>query len=262
MEEFLCAKITPLTRGFDWFSVRDDAKYAVRGLKFLRLDLKSSWSGVTSKARTHAEGASRVVGIVKRKCEDLVGPLEPAELKRIKKFVNSRRRINRCFDLLGATYDDYPSVDASGSEGGPKRKPGSTGGREPGRGKRGRGSSHGRGSTNDRAVVAKVPKRQSTNKVKVSASAARAPAQPAAGGVVIAPSASGSASGAAGRWTRIVLGLHTLPVVDVESGEEDEDEDGESDSDDEQSGRAASSSERAPSGDVDVESGDDARVAE
>jgi len=37
VEEFLCAKVVPLLWDQVWFDVRDDAKYAPWGLKFLKM---------------------------------------------------------------------------------------------------------------------------------------------------------------------------------------------------------------------------------
>lgn len=144
VEEFLCAKVVPLLRDQVWFDVRDDAKYAPWGLKFLKMNLKSVGRDLIAMRWTPAEGAGRVLEIVKES-EDLVGLLMSSELKGIMDALNSRCRVNRCFDLIGVVYPNYPSVAASGSEGGPKRKRGLTGGREPGTTKRGRGGC-GRGS--------------------------------------------------------------------------------------------------------------------
>lgn len=240
--------------GFGWFEVRNEQKYAQRGLKFLKLNLKSAWSGVTSKARTPAEGVGHVLDIVKKKCEDLVGPMMQPELKLIKKSLNSRRRVNRCFDLLGAVYDDYPSAEASGSEAISKRKRGSIGGREPGAGKRGRGG-QGRGSSVERATVTKVSEKRSAGLAKTSSASAHDPAKSVAPGITaVAPSAGRSAPASSARRTRIVPGLQTLPVINVESDDEDEEEEGdEGASDDDQSENAGSSSERVES---DGEDGD------
>lgn len=130
VEEFLCVKMVPLMQDLEWFDVHVDAKYEPWGLKFLKLNLKTIWREVLAKGRTSVEGAGFVLEVVRKESEDLVGPLMSPELKAIKKSLDSRRRVNMCFDLLGVAYPDYPPIEASGGEGGSKRKRGMTGGHD------------------------------------------------------------------------------------------------------------------------------------
>lgn len=219
-------EVCPVTPDQVWFEVHDDAKYELRGLKFLRLDLMSLCRGVVDKGRTPAEGVALVFEAVKGEVEDLVGPLMTPELKLIKKVLDSRRRVNRCFDLLGVAYSDWPSPEASGSEAGVKRKRGSAGGRDGGAPKQGRGG-RGRGSSVDRPVVAKVSQsRWSVPKPKPVAPVAPAPVS--------------------SRHPRAIPGLGSVPLVDVESDDDDEDEE-----------RVADDVEEKVEGDSSNGSGDD-----
>jgi hypothetical protein len=95
-----------------------------------------------------------VYRLVEKEVENLVGPLMTPELKLIWNALDKRWRVNRCFDLLGIVYPDWPP-DASGSEVGGKRKRGSPGEKDGGAPKQGRGC-RGQGSSSERLVVAKV----------------------------------------------------------------------------------------------------------
>jgi hypothetical protein len=124
-------------------------------LKYLRLDLHSARKKYIQKGHTQAEGVESVYKLVEKKVENLVGPLLTPELKLIWNALDKRWRINRCFDLLGIVYPDWPLVDASGSEVDGKRKRCSTSKKYGGAPKQGRGC-RGQGSSSERLVVAKV----------------------------------------------------------------------------------------------------------
>lgn len=241
VEEYVCAKFVLLHQGQAWFEVRDDAKYESRGLKFLKLDLLSLWRRVVDKGRTSAEGVAAVLDIVKKESKDLVGPLMTPKLKLIKKALDSRHRVNRCFDLLGVAYPDWPSLDVSGSEAGVKRKRGSAGAREGGAPKRGRGG-RGRGSSVDRPVVANV----SRSRTVVPTPKPVAP-------VVSTPTVPG-----ASHWTRPVPGLATVPIVDIGLDDDDDERVAEEAEDEEkvESGSSSDSSSEG-SGDADDSVGDE-----
>lgn len=199
---------------------------------------------------------------VRKESEDLVEPLRPVELKAIKKAVNSCRRVNRCFNLLGAAYSDYPSAKAYGSDAGSKRKQGSTGGRDSGVTKRGH-EGRARGSSIERTVVLKVPKGRSTGPAPAPAARACTSATPvvAATGAV-APLVGTSASAGSARRTRVILELKTIPIVEVTSDDEDEEEEGAHEASDGKDEEKAGSCSKGAEGDSDDgdASGDDEEV--
>lgn len=55
-----------------------------------------------------------------------MGALLLPELKLIKKAFADCHQVNRCFDILGLGYPDWPVVDSTGADVGGKRKQGST----------------------------------------------------------------------------------------------------------------------------------------
>lgn len=93
-------------------------------------------------------------------------------------------------------------MDASGSEVGGKKKRGSTGEKDGGAPKQGRGCG-GQGSSSERLVVAKV----SQSRVDIPKPKPAAPV--------------GSAAGAAGIRQQRVPGLSNVPIVDVDSDDDE-----------------------------------------
>ena len=102
VEEFVCAKVLPLRANQSWFVVKDDEKYRAHGLKGLSMD---------EKYKKVAEAV-----------EELIEALGTAENKAIKIALADRHHVNRCFDLLGLIYPDWPSVELKDAEVGKKRK--------------------------------------------------------------------------------------------------------------------------------------------
>jgi hypothetical protein len=70
---------------------------------------------------------------VSEQVKGLVGPLMLPENKLIKKALADHHRVNRCFDILGRGYPNWPTVDPPRGEVGGKRKWGMAGGKEVGR---------------------------------------------------------------------------------------------------------------------------------
>jgi hypothetical protein len=143
VEEFVCAKVLPLRANQSWFAVKDDERYQARGLKGLGLDVKQAWAKVLRKSNTLAAEIKVVYKKVVECVEELIGPLGTAKNKVIKVALANRHRVNRCFDLLGLTYPDWPFVELKDAEGGKKRKRAKEGDKLMGTSKRG-GHGHGR----------------------------------------------------------------------------------------------------------------------
>jgi hypothetical protein len=59
---------------------------------------------------------------VSKAVDELIEALRMQENKAIKIALANYSRVNRCFDLLGLTYLNWPAVDLKGGEGGRKRK--------------------------------------------------------------------------------------------------------------------------------------------
>ena len=102
VEESVCAKILPLRANLSWFAIKDDEKYRAHGLKGLSMD---------EKYKKVAEAV-----------EELIEALGTAENKAIKIALADHHRVNRCFNLLGLIYLDWPSMELKDVGVGKKRK--------------------------------------------------------------------------------------------------------------------------------------------
>ena len=122
VEKFVCAKVLPLRANQSWFAAKDDEKYRACGLKGLGMDVKQAWSKVLWKSNTPAAGVKVVYKKVVEAVEELIGALGTAKNKAIKIALADRHRVNRCFDLLGLVYSDWPFVELKDVEVGKKRK--------------------------------------------------------------------------------------------------------------------------------------------
>jgi hypothetical protein len=91
-------------------------------VKGLDVDVKEAWSKVIQKCNTLVEGVKAIFKRVAEMVEELIEALGTQENKAIKVALANHPRVNRCFDLLGLTYPDWPEVDLKDVEGGRKRK--------------------------------------------------------------------------------------------------------------------------------------------
>jgi hypothetical protein len=157
VEEFVCVKVLPLRANQSWFTVKDDEKYRARGLKGLGVDVKQAWSKVLRKSSTLAARVKVVYKKVVESVEELIGALGTTKNKAIKIALADRHRVNRCFDLLGLVYPDWPCVELKDAEGGKKRKRAEAGDKLMSMSKRGgHGCGRARGSMVDHVAMAKV----------------------------------------------------------------------------------------------------------
>ena len=115
-------KVLPLRANRPWFAVKDNEKYRARGLKGLGLDVKQAWSKVLRKSNTLITGVKVMYKKVAEAVEELIGALGTAKNKAIKIALADRHRVNRCFDLLGLVYPDWPSMELKDSEVGKNKK--------------------------------------------------------------------------------------------------------------------------------------------
>ena len=74
------------------------------------------------KSNTPAAGVKVMYKKVAEAVEELIGALGTAENKAIKIALADHHRVNRCFDLLGLIYLDWPFVELKDAEVGKKRK--------------------------------------------------------------------------------------------------------------------------------------------
>ena len=74
------------------------------------------------KSDTPAAGVKVMYKKVAEAVEELIGALWTTENKAIKIALADRHHVNRCFDLLGLIYPDWPSVELKDAEVGKKRK--------------------------------------------------------------------------------------------------------------------------------------------
>ena len=80
---------------------------------------------------------------VAKAVEGLIRALGTQENKAIKVALADRQCVNRCFDLLGLTYPDWPSMELKDAKGSKKRKRAEGGGKLVSTSKGG-GHGHGR----------------------------------------------------------------------------------------------------------------------
>jgi hypothetical protein len=126
-------------------------------LKGLGVNVKQAWSKVFQKSNSPMASVKTVYKKVAEAVEGLIGALRTQENKAIKVALADRQRVNRCFDLLGLIYPDWPSVEFKDVEGSKKRKRAEAGGKLTSTSKQGeRGRGHVGGSKVDRVAVARV----------------------------------------------------------------------------------------------------------
>jgi hypothetical protein len=118
----VCAKFIPLRRSLVCFDIWDEKRYGPRGQKGFGINLQEAWRKVIEKCSSLSNCIKDVYERVARQVEDLVGPLMRPKIKAIRKALGGHRRVNRCFNILGLGYPDWPTVDLSRSEVGGKRK--------------------------------------------------------------------------------------------------------------------------------------------
>jgi hypothetical protein len=194
------------------------------------------------------EAVKSVYKRVAEMVDELIGALGTQENKAIKIALANHPRVNRCFDLLGLTYPNWPEVDLKDAGGGRKRKRAAR--RDKGTGtSKGGGRGCGRGSSVDRPVAAKV------HASSVAPSIASAMPRPMA---AVAPLSS---------TTRVSLparkmpGLDSVPILhDISSDDDEEEEERESSEgleDVKVDGSSSDSSGSSASGDDDNDDDDD-----
>jgi hypothetical protein len=107
----MCVKFVPLWRSLVWFDIRDEERYGSRGLKGFGINLQEAWRKVIERCSSLSDGIKAVCARVAVQVEDLVGPLMLLEIKAIRKALGGRRLVNRCVDILGLGYPDWPTMD-------------------------------------------------------------------------------------------------------------------------------------------------------
>jgi hypothetical protein len=94
---------------------------------------------------------------VEESVNELIGALGTAKNKVIKIALADHHRVNRCFDLLGLVYPDWPSVELKDAEASKKRKRAKVGDKLMSMSKRGGHSrGHAGGPKVDHVAVVKV----------------------------------------------------------------------------------------------------------
>ena len=74
------------------------------------------------KSNTPAAGVKVMYKKVAKAVEELIGALGTTKNKAIKIALADCHRVNRCFDLLGLVYPDWPSMELKDAGVGKKRK--------------------------------------------------------------------------------------------------------------------------------------------
>jgi hypothetical protein len=142
VEEFTGALLWPLWRKEVLPEVKNSRRYAPKGLTGLEVDVEGLWESLLEEAEgDRAEFGRRLVEEVTVGANILVGSIDAHEMVKIRTALGDRRRVNRIFDLAGAEYPDWPSMEEAEAAVASKRKRG--GG--PGGGGRGAASTSKRG---------------------------------------------------------------------------------------------------------------------
>jgi hypothetical protein len=122
--------------------VKNSRRYAPKGLTGLEVYVEGLWESLLEEAEgDRAEFGRRLVEEVTVGANILVGSIDAHEMVKIRTALGDRRRVNRIFDLAGAEYPDWPSMEEAEAAVASKRKRG--GG--PGGGGRGAASTSKRG---------------------------------------------------------------------------------------------------------------------